>query len=1084
MTDSITELLNIAVDRLEREFQTARVPNFETLIESSLSELPHGSQIDRESVRSAVGNELFLVYFQIAKFDRGNTQAIEALRNQFPARQKSVDAAWQQYCEQPARSTSGQGVMVTQLDGETFHAGDQIDNYRLIRLLGQGGMGNVWLAEQSEPMERQVAIKLISSTLAPREWRARFSFELQSLALLQHPNIASVYDAGVAIQGQPYIVMEYIDGVNLIEYCRNHDLAWTDRVRLFVQAAQGVQHAHQRGILHRDLKPQNILVTSQADSVCVKLIDFGLARHIHTAPDAAFNTTRGQVIGTIDYMSPEQASLDSAGIDTRTDIYGLGAVLYELVAEQRPFEECSLSQTKLDQALEVIRNRDPIPPRHRSSSLTMLPKEVDWITLKCLAKEPQRRYDSVASVIDDCRRCIAGDAVLAAPPSRVYAARKFYQRNRTAVLAVAAVAASLVTGLAATGYSLRWALDESQLANKRANDLAETLKQVESAEQQARDRSVELQQVTDFQSNQMSIVNPVSFGAAIRERVLDYLNNSQDLNVSDKASEAAKSQAFLLPVNFSELSIGVMQEQLFAPTEKAIQEQFANQPAVRLQLQSSLASALKEFGASQDTQRISSSLIEEFTKQFGQDDPRTLTVAVQRIDILTMMGELDQAIALGQATAKSIDSVFEPGHPMRQRVCHSLGSAFAAKGNYVESEAQFRKALLELQPDQLKQKQSGISEDNLRQGLSKTLRENGKLAEAETILRELIGRLESSEQGSWSDLANCYAELGLTLQTLGKTQDAKDYLEKSYEQWLQRTGRYHPNTLIIFNNLAAIAVESLDNAETEAMAVENVRRHRVAYGPNHMHTLGAENSLGTYFFQKKNYAKAIETFEGLVPRLETALGADHFFTLSSIANLATNYGNQGSLDKCIELQWKVYRKHSGNHELNQYVRRELFQNLTAAGRNEEAKQLAIEEAAIIEKRFPERNMDRCAELVIPWAWLMQLGQWSAAEPLLRECVEIRLRLARDDWMTYDMRSTLGECLVKLEKFDDAEPHLLEGHRGLLDKFGSIPQNMKGKLGYALDRLVELYDKTGRKSEAAAWQQKLDHFQSQSSSATN
>jgi serine/threonine protein kinase len=330
--------------------------------------------------------------------------------------------------------------------------GTQIGSYKLLSVLGEGGFGIVYLAEQKEPVRRQVALKVIKPGMDSKQVTARFESERQALALLDHPNIARVFDGGTTGSGRPYFVMEYIKGKSITEHCDRKKLSIEERLRLFLQVCEAVQHAHQRGIIHRDIKPSNILVSVQDDMATPKVIDFGVAKAIsQPLTERTLFTEQGQLLGTPEYMSPEQADLTPHAVDTRSDIYSLGVVLYELLTGALPFDSASLRQVAIDEILRTIRDDDPPRPSTRLSSLgddagkaaqnrrtavraltKRLHRELEWIPLKAMRKEPDRRYRTATEFADDIRHYLNGDALVAGPESVTYQLRKLIARHKYA----------------------------------------------------------------------------------------------------------------------------------------------------------------------------------------------------------------------------------------------------------------------------------------------------------------------------------------------------------------------------------------------------------------------------------------------------------------------------------------------------------------------------------------------------------------------------------------------------------------------------------------------------------------------------
>ena len=341
-------------------------------------------------------------------------------------------------------------------------------------------MGSVYLAEQSQPVRRKVALKVVRAGLDSKQVVARFEAERQSLALMDHPNIAKVLDAGETDRGEPYFVMEWVKGIRITEYCDENRLPTKQRAQLMIQVCNAVQHAHQKGIIHRDLKPSNILVAQYDDKAVPKVIDFGVAKATHQRlTEKTLHTQVGQIVGTLEYMSPEQAILNQLDVDTRADVYSLGVVLYELLVGQTPLDGKELRRQGLEQILRSIREEDPPRPSIRLSSqgkaasqtaayretdegalAKSLRGDLDWVVMKALEKDRKRRYGSPEHFARDIENYLSGQPVDARSPRLAYRASKFAKRNRVALAVVAMLASILVIGVGATIWqtTARWRL--------------------------------------------------------------------------------------------------------------------------------------------------------------------------------------------------------------------------------------------------------------------------------------------------------------------------------------------------------------------------------------------------------------------------------------------------------------------------------------------------------------------------------------------------------------------------------------------------------------------------------------------------
>ena len=455
---------------------------------------------------------------------------------------------------------------------------DSIVGYRLLHELGQGGMGVVYQAEQLEPVRRDVALKVIKPGVDSRDVIARFDAERQSLSLMNHPNIAKVFDAGTTEKGRPYFVMELVKGEAITTYCELHQLNTRERLELFVNVCHATQHAHQKGIVHRDIKPSNVLVTNYDGRAIAKVIDFGVAKAIDQPANEATAITRlGQIVGTFEYMSPEQSQVNQVDVDTRSDIYALGVLLYELLTGSPPFGRERLRTVAWDEMLRIIREEDP--PRPSIQLARQIGGDLDWIVMKAMEKDRNRRYATSSELATDITCFLNGDVVSACPPSPMYRFSKFARRNKTVFATTAIVAVSLVLGMIGT--------TQQTIRARKAEKVAEA-------------NAAEYKEVSDF--------------------LMDNFLNLTGANAGDSAGGVGADPNLQLLILLKNATVEV-------------DKRFDNRPDVRADLKAALANSFNSIGRYDDASRLYSEYLDFLLQEQTADASDTLVVMQKLVQV-------------------------------------------------------------------------------------------------------------------------------------------------------------------------------------------------------------------------------------------------------------------------------------------------------------------------------------------------------------------------------------------------------------------------------------------------------------------
>ena len=678
-----------------------------------------------------------------------------------------------------------------------------IGPYRLIQMLGAGGMGEVWRAEQTEPFHRTVALKVIKPGMDTKAVVARFDSERQALALMEHPNIAKVFDAGATPAGRPYFVMEYVPGIPITAYCDKHRLTIKERLGLFMQVCDGVQHAHQKAIIHRDLKPSNILVEELDQRPMPKIIDFGLAKATgQRLTEMTMFTEVGAMVGTPAYMSPEQADSSERSIDTRTDIYSLGVILYELLVGTLPFGSQELRGAGMAAMVQKIRQQEPTRPSTKIKSLGDSSKdwaakrredpqtlqrhlrgELDWITLKALEKDRARRYGSPSELAADIERYLQDRPVLAGPPSASYRASKFIRRHRFGVGAAAA-AAVLLLGFAATMVvQARRVARERDRANREA------------------DAS---KRVSEFMTSMFKVSDPgEARGNSITAReILD--KASTDIHTG--LSKDPEVQAQLMHVMggvYDNLGLYPQAQSLFTDAIDIRRRVLGRENPETLQSMSRLSGALREQGHYPEAEKLQRETLDIQRRILGPEHPDTLASISQLAAILYFEGRYSEAEKLGQQALESKRRILGPEHPDTLWSMVILASIFFDEGRLADAEKLYHDAL------EVRHRVLGPDHPDtlsLMDGYATTLAEQHRHAEAEKLLHEtldirrrVLGPDHRDTLMSMNNLANIFF-------LEGRYGDAEKLEHETLDIQRRVLGPNHPDTAMSIYNLGGIAL--------------------------------------------------------------------------------------------------------------------------------------------------------------------------------------------------------------------------------------------------------------------------------------
>jgi len=717
---------------------------------------------------------------------------------------------------------------------------EAISNYRLLQKLGEGGMGEVYEAEQEQPIRRRVALKIIKQGMDSKQVVGRFEAERQALALMNHPNIAHVFEAGTTERGRPYFAMEYVPGASITRYCDKYELGTRERLELFIQVCEGVQHAHQKGIIHRDIKPSNVLVTVQDGKPVPKIIDFGVAKAIgQRLTQKTFFTNLGQLIGTPEYMSPEQAEMAELDIDTRTDVYALGALLYELLVGLPPFDSSELRQHGFSELRRRICEEEPPRPSTRVSRLAAPPSpartrrveasalsrqlrgDLDWITMKALEKDRTRRYPSPSELAADIRRHLNHEPVMASPPGTGYRVRKFIRRHKVGVAAAGVIGLTLFLGAAGSTIGLL--------------------------------RATRAERVSRLE-------------AETSERVLGFLVGL--FRVSDPGEARGNT---------------ITAREILDRGAQRIRQELVDQPLVRARLMSTMGDVYRGLGLYPEARSLLEESLVVRESLLGKDHPDVAASARSLAVLLVSTGDYDGARPLLERALKIREQALGPAHPDVAQSLSNLGVLRLKTGQYEDARSLLERAL-EIEEAALGPEHADVAKDLNNLGL--VLSEMGRYQEARPPLERALRIREAVLGANHPDLATTLNNLGNLLLNLEDRAGARPLYERALAIDEKALGPDHPSVADDLNNLATLLKEMGEHEAARPLYERALAVREKILGADHPDVATSLHNMAELLRTTGDHAGARTFDQRALVIWERALGPDHPDVAWALSGLA------------------------------------------------------------------------------------------------------------------------------------------------------------------------------------------------------
>lgn len=914
--------------------------------------------------------------------------------------------------------------------------GARIGPYVLHSELGAGGFGRVFRARQEAPVRREVALKVVKLGMDTRRVIARFEVERQALSLMDHPHIARVLDAGATDSGRPYFVMELVEGEPLTDYCRRRDLSLRQRIELLREVTLAIQHAHQKGVVHRDVKPSNVLVATVDGRALPKVIDFGIAKALAPPEDVSGLTAEGDVIGTPAYMSPEQL-LGDPRVDTRADVYALGALLYELITGVPPFDASGAGNGGLARISRAVLEEDPPRPSARAGS-SSIPADLDWIVLRCLEKDPVRRYPTAFALAEDLERYLSGHPVEAAPPSALYRVRKLVQRHRALSAAVVLVSGTLILGVLGTGMGLAAAVRANADLDVALAGQREETHRARQAEEQARAQAAVARAVLEFLNEVvLGSVRPSEEPGRGRDArladVLDLASERIDLDVAPGGRfegqalvEAGVREA--IAGSYASLGLFARAEPHLARVATLRDTLDAPDPRGSLRARVALASSLRKLGRYEQALELGEGALEEARRRLGPDDPDTQAAAAGLASLYLRLGRRGEARRLLEEALERARRTLGARHPETLDLAGGLALALAHEGPGRRARALFEEVLEGRRATLGERHRATLT---ALSNLAGHHQASGRPDLAEPLLRQVLEIQGVLLGPDHVDTLVAAQNLGALLRDAGRLGEAAALLEPIHGRLARTFGADHPDTLRAAASLAGLRAEEGRGVEAEALYRELLVRTRAVLGDDHPQALGLSKELAHVLHRQGRIEEAEDLTVDLLARETATLGPLDPATVRSRINLAVLRGARG------DLQGKAERLAT------------LVNELSASGWEEEA-----------------LLNDARGELADA---LSHLDRYPEAEPhALAARQHLELTAGPDDPRHGLAAYRLAIAVGGQGRFAEAEELLLEAER----RFAAVHGPAHPRTLEAVFKLELVYRLWGRDGEAERWAREL------------